>query len=264
MSIYEAVPDFGDLYDAVPAYTARADAAFYLAEAAAATGEVLELGCGTGRILLPLARAGHRVSGVDASPSMLARCRAKLDQEPEPVRAAVTLVQADIRDLTGAGLPPGGFGLAIAPFRVIQHLTAPADQVRFLTGARRLLSPGGRLAFDVFNPNFRLMTQDRSVEVEDTAERRLPDGRSFSRTVRVPRMRWADQVSDVELIYYLRSGEAVERIVQAFEMRWYGPAELEHLLARTGFELSGMYGNFDRTPLRDESPEIVVVAARAS
>jgi SAM-dependent methyltransferase len=263
MSSYEAVPEFGDLYDAVPAYATRADVAFYVGEAGAGGAGVLELGCGTGRILLPLARAGHRVTGIDASPTMLARCRAKLDQEPEPVRADVTLVQADIRDLAAANLPAGGYHLAIAPFRVLQHLTTPAEQIRSLAAVRRLLSPGGRLAFDVFNPHFRLMTQDRSVEVEDTAERALSGGRSFSRTVRVPRVRWIDQVSEVELIYYLRTGPEVERIVQAFEMRWYGPAELEHLLARAGYDVLGMYGDFDRSPLRDESAEIVVIA-RAS
>src|SRR5437879_12010831 len=82
MSSYETAADFGTLYDAVPAYAARADVAFYVAEATRVAREsratVLELGCGTGRVLLPLARAGHDVSGIDASAAMLARWRAKL------------------------------------------------------------------------------------------------------------------------------------------------------------------------------------------
>jgi len=71
---------------------------------------------------------------------------------------------------------------------------------------------------------------------------------------------WAEQVSDVELIYYVRSGEHTERVVQAFQMRFFTPAEIEHLLARAGFRLEAMYGGFDRQPLTDESPEIVVKA----
>jgi len=89
MSSYETAADFGTLYDAVPAYAARADVAFYVAEATRVAREsratVLELGCGTGRVLLPLARAGHDVTGIDASAAMLARCRAKLAREPASV-----------------------------------------------------------------------------------------------------------------------------------------------------------------------------------
>jgi len=72
---------------------------------------------------------------------------------------------------------------------------------------------------------------------------------------------WVEQVSDIELIYYLSSRERTERIVQAFQMRFFTPAELTHLVARAGFTLDAMYGGFDRQSLSDESPEIVVVAS---
>lgn len=267
---YDTTDDFGTLYDHVPAYAARADVAFYLSEAAesaSAAGSVLELGCGTGRILLPLARAGHHVAGVDSSVAMLGRLRQQLESEPVDVRGRVDLRQADVRDFVVT--PPvaparaAGFALAIAPFRVLQHLTSPSDQLRCLTTIRHHLQPGGRLVFDVFNPNYPLMASDRSTEVEETPELQLPDGRFMRRSVRVTAVRWREQTSDVELIYHVRdpSGDAV-RSVQSFPMRWYGPAELEHLLARAGFRVTVMYGNFDRSALRDSSPEIVVVAER--
>lgn len=260
---YDGIPDFGTLYDAVPAYAARVDVAFYLDEASRGAGHsaaaILELGCGTGRVLLPLARAGHQVTGVDLSAAMLARCRTKLADEPAAVRERVALHQEDVRDFTvGAG-----FALAIAPFRVLQHLTTADDQLRCLAQVRRHLAPGGRIAFDVFNPRFTLLAQDRTAEVEDTPEIPLPDGRYLRRTTRVARVRWVEQLSDVELIYYLRSGTAVERVVQAFPIRWYSASELAHLLARAGFALEAVYGNFDREPLRDESPDIVMVAAKS-
>jgi hypothetical protein len=88
------------------------------------------------------------------------------------------------------------------------------------------------------------------------------DGRYLRRTVRVVKVRWVEQTSDVELIYYVRTGSSVERVVQAFPMRWYTPSELEHLLARAGFRVEGTYGDFARGSLTDESPEIVVVATR--
>jgi SAM-dependent methyltransferase len=267
---YDHVADFGALYDAVPAYAARRDVPFYLAEAARAGGSgaaVVELGCGTGRVLLPLARAGYAVTGVDASAAMLARCQAKLAAEPPAVRARTTLYEADVRHFevpkpAGARDAAAGFHLALAPFRVFQHLRTIADQLRCLESVRAHLAPRGRLAFDVFNPHFAAMTRDRSAEEEDTPELPLADGRYLRRTARVPRIHWVEQLSDVELIYYVRTGTAVERFVHSFQMRWYGAAELEHLLARSGYRVEGMYGDFDRSPLRDDSPEIVVVAVR--
>jgi SAM-dependent methyltransferase len=261
MSSYEIAGDFGALYDAVPIYQSRADVPFYLAAAdRVAGGRVLELGCGTGRVLLPLARAGYAVTGIDASPAMLARCRSKLTAEPAEVRERVVLHQSDIRafDLDGRV----SFALALAPFRVLQHLLTPADQLQCLALVRRHLDPSGRLVFDVFNPSFSLMTRDRSAETEDTPERALPDGRHLRRTARVTRVRWIEQVIEVELIYYLRTGATVERLVQSFAMRWYGAAELAHLLARAGFRVDAMYGDSDGNPLRDESPDILVVATR--
>ena len=271
MTSYDRIADFGALYDAIPLYAARADVAFYVAEAAR-SGEgsaVLELGCGTGRVLIPLARAGHAVSGVDSSAEMLARCQVNLAKEPETVRERVSLHQADVRsfDVPKSGNGRGseaGFDLAIAPFRVFQHLITADDQLRCLERVRAHLAPRGRFVFDVFNPNFAMMTKDRSAEVEDTPEVPVGDGRLLRRTARVPRVRWVDQVSDIELIYYVRTGDAVERFVQSFPMRWFGAAELEHLLARAGLRVENIYGDLDRRPLSDGSPDIIVVAMRGS
>jgi SAM-dependent methyltransferase len=253
-SSYDAIPDFGLLYDSVPLYAERTDVAFYVEEAKAARGTVLELGSGTGRILLPIARAGRTIVGLDSSHEMLARCRHKLAAEPAAVQGRVTLQQRDIHDFDLGSK----YALIIAPFRVVQHLTTIHDQLGFLAAVARHLAPQGRLIFDVFNPHFDRLTSADGVEREDTPQRRLPDGRSFRRTYRIARVRWVDQVSEAELIYYVDG----KRYVQAFEMRWYLPAELQHLLARAGFTVRLMYGDFARGPLVDGAPEQVVVAER--
>jgi len=152
-SVYDPVPDMGLLYDAIPVYLARIDAAFFAQEAAAAGGPVLELGCGTGRVLLPIARAGGTITGVDSSAAMLERCRDMLSAEPAEVRGRVTLHQADVRDLSLGSR----FALITAPFRVLQHLTSVEDQLQLLDVVSRHLSPGGRFIFDVFNPHFARM-----------------------------------------------------------------------------------------------------------
>jgi 2-polyprenyl-3-methyl-5-hydroxy-6-metoxy-1,4-benzoquinol methylase len=253
-SSYDAIPDFGLLYDSVPLYAARQDVAFYKGEANATRGNVLEVGCGTGRILLPIARAGSAITGIDGSKRMLERCHAKLSAEPAAVQSRVQLAQHDMRDFNlGAK-----FALIIAPFRVVQHLTTIDDQLRFLATVAGHLAPRGRLIFDVFNPRFDLLVGADGVEREDTPEQRLPDGRTFRRTYRVARVRWMDQVSEAELIYYVDG----TRYVQAFEMRWYLSAELRNLLARAGFQVREFYGDFARGPLVDGCPELVVVSSR--
>lgn len=257
-SSYDDIPDFGLLYDSVPAYAARRDVAFYVEEAARVESPILELGSGTGRILLPLARAGHTVVGLDGSENMLARCRAKLLDEPEAIQRRVALRRGDVCEFE----LEQRYELVIAPFRVVQQITTIEDQLRFLRAVRRHLTPDGRFIFDVFNPNFAGIAAADGTEREDTPEHRLEDGRSLRRAARISRVRWVDQISETELIYYVTpaAGAKTERYVQAFEMRWYGVAELRHLLARCGFEVLVVHGDFDRSPLRDGSPEQVVCA----
>ncbi len=258
---YGVTPDFGTLYDNVPAYAARTDVGFYVDAARQGAGPVLELGCGTGRISLPIARAGIAVTGLDGSAEMLARFREKLSAEPADVRDRITLHTGDARAFALGAM----FPLVIAPFRILQHLITIEDQLRCLESVARHLAPGGRFVFDVFNPSFRLMTMDRSVEFEETPLFALPDGRSMRRALRIPSVRWLEQVSESEIIYYVYDPPAAEpvRHVQAFDMRWYLRDELVHLLARAGFTVRDIFGNFDRSPVRDDSPEMVVVAERA-
>ena len=255
-SSYDDIPDFGVLYDSVPLYAARQDIGFYLEEAKRARGaggrHVLEVGCGTGRILLPIARAGIPITGIDGSRQMLERCRAKLSGGGGGGGERVTLAQYDMRNFELGER----FALIIAPFRVVQHLTTIDDQLQFLATVARHLAPGGRMVFDVFNPRFDVLVSADGVEREDTPEQRLPDGRTLRRTYRIARVRWVDQVSEAELVYYVDG----KRYVQAFEMRWYLAAELRNLLARAGFRVREMYGDFARGPVVDGCPELVVTA----
>jgi SAM-dependent methyltransferase len=249
------------LYDNVPLYANRRDVPFYVEEAQRSHGTVLEVGCGTGRMLLPIARAGATIDGMDASHGMLEHCAANLTREPDEVRRRVTLHQGDARTFSLGKT----FDLVIAPFRVVQHLITIEDQLAFLDRAARHLPRGGRLVFDVFNPIFTKLVSADGIEREDTPEVALPDGRLFRRAARVKRVRWADQVSEIELIYYVTKVGAAEpeRLVESFDMRWYLRAELIHLLERAGFHVRSIYGDFDRSPLTGGSAEQIVVAERS-
>ncbi|MEP6495854.1 MAG: class I SAM-dependent methyltransferase [bacterium] len=254
---YDSLDDLGLLYDHVDAYNERPDIAFYVEECARGAGNVLELACGTGRVLIPVARAGMNIVGVDRSARMLARCRDKVAAETPVVRERITLHAADMCDVNLGET----FATVIIPFRPLQHLMTIDEQLACFDGVRRHLAPGGRLIFDVFNPDLGRIASPSTKEWEDTPETTLPDGRRFRRGGRLAAVHRLDQINDVELIYYLtRDGEATERRVHAFKMRWFLRQELEHLLARSGLAVEAFYGDFVRTPLADLSPEIVVVA----
>jgi len=195
------------------------------------------------------------MTGLDKSKHMLARCRAKIDALPRGTRDRITLVEADMTDFQLSRT----FKLAIVPFRPIQHLTTVNEQLSFLRCVHQHLQPGGRLVFDAFNPNLALLAAAINPdEIEDTPELSLPDGRHLHRAFRVVRKRYAEQCNDCELIYYLDE----RPIVQSFPMRYFFRFELEHLLARSGFEVTALYGGFDRSPFEDNSPEMIFAAVR--
>lgn len=256
---YDDVEEIGLLYDNVTLYNARPDVDFYVEEALTHGGKVLEIGCGTGRILIPAARQGAEITGLERSPRMLAQCKARLAEEPPEVQKNATLVQADMRDFNLGRQ----FSIIMIPFRPLQHLVAVSEQISALRAMHRHLEPGGRLVFDVFNPKIQYLVEDNSREREDTAEVVLPDGRAFRRTARVAAVHVADQYNEIELIYYVRGTDGkIQRLVQGFPMRWYWRYEVEHLLARCNFRVKAIFGDFNRSPLTDVSPEMIFMAER--
>ena len=142
---YDAIARFYDLSHK----TLVDDIPFLLRQAAETGGPALELGCGSGRLLVPLARAGIAVTGVDNSPEMLARAAVRLAGEPAEVRGRVRLVEGDVRSLALPGAEP--FALAYFGYNTFLHLdeTAAAATLRRL---RPLLRPGARLLIDVDHP----------------------------------------------------------------------------------------------------------------
>src|SRR5947207_2493466 len=138
-----------DLYDHVAPYRALPDIPFYVDAARESGGPVLEIGCGSGRVLIPTARAGIEIPGLDLSPGMLAVCHQHLADESAEVQSRVHLVEAS---MTAFDLGRT-FRLITIPFRPFQHLLTVRDQLACLACIRRHLAPDGRLVFDLFNPS---------------------------------------------------------------------------------------------------------------
>ena len=247
--------ELAELYDAV--YADRNDHAFWSA-VAPGEGAILELACGTGRVLLPLAREGHEIVGLDLSAQMLARCRAALAGEPADVRARVRLVQAD---MTSFSLDRR-FAAITSPFRGFQHVTSVERQLACLARCHAHLQPGGRLVLDLFNPDPALLYEHGGSDGEETAET-LPwtGGRTIRWWGHVTEYQRARQVNQCEMTYEISEpGGGTRRLTERFPMRYLFRHEVEHLLARSGFAVEALYGDYDRSPFGDDSPELIVVA----
>lgn len=254
-------PFLAEFYDLTQSYAERRDRDFYVGYSQSANGKTLELGCGTGRVLIPAARAGCAIVGLDISEHMLSKCREKLTFEPEEVQRRVRLVKGDMTDFN----LNERFALITIPFRPFQHLIATADQIACLKRVRQHIAPDGKFILEVFQTNARRIHDEMYLkELEDVPESELPDGRKMRRTNRTVAFHRAEQYNDVEIIYYVThvNGRA-ERLVQAFPFRYFFRYEVEHLLARCGFKVVELFGDFDKSPLTDDSPEMIfVVQAR--
>jgi SAM-dependent methyltransferase len=257
---YEDQAFVAELYDYIPGYAGRPDQEFYLDYARAAGGKILELGCGTGRLLIPIAAAGHEVVGLDLSEHMLARCRDRLAGQPPDVQARARVIQGDMTDFC----LEGAFALITVPFRAFQHLLSVEQQLACLRCAHRHLVHGGKLILDLFQVNLRYLVDPTSAnEKEDFSGVVLPGGRTLRRTHRIAGWHRVEQYNDIEMFYYVAHADGhTDRLVQAFPFRYFFRYEVRHLLARCGFAAAELFGSFDRRPLRDDSPEMIFVAER--
>jgi len=221
-----------------------ADIAFYRRIAEAAGGPVLEMGCGTGRVLLPLARAGIEIDGMDASLPMLEQLRASLCAEPSAVRDRVVVIHGDIRSKdTGRRYP-----LVIAPANVLHSFLERNDQRAWLANVRRHLAPGGALCFDVFQPDYRRLTAapEWLADVDRTDPRTGQRVRRYTRIeheLELQRfhvaMRWV--IEDAE-------GRMVREESADVMQRWFTHGELENLLELEGLQFADCWGGFGGEP----------------
>jgi SAM-dependent methyltransferase len=257
---YDEYAFIADLYDYVGPYRERRDVTFFVEAAAQAGSPVLEVGCGTGRILVPTARAGLDIVGLDASTRMLNVCRQRLRDEPERVQSRAHLVQADMRDFDLGRT----FTLATIPFRPFQHLITVEDQLSCLETIHRHLVDGGALILDVYNPSLdALVDRPFGQEFGEEPEFTVPDGRRVTRRHKMVAHDRFKQTNDVELIYYVTHPDGrEERLVHAFTMRYLFRFEAEHLLVRAGFRIEELYADYDKSAYGSKYPGELLFVAR--
>jgi SAM-dependent methyltransferase len=240
-----------DLYDAFPF---DADVAFYLDLAVQTGGRILEVACGSGRLVLPLATSGNRVVGIDVSAEMLAIARRKLVSAG--LGDEVSLVEADMRTFDVSG----EFDLALVAVRSFGYLLTPRDQALALDNIARHLRPGGVVALDLLHalPTW-LLEAPGSLRQDVCAQ--MPDGTVVTRVETVVSTDLAKQVRFTRSWYEIidPAGGVTKRLVQ-WPNRFTYRFEVEHLLARSGFTVEAVYGGYGGEPFTGESRTMLVIA----
>jgi SAM-dependent methyltransferase len=235
----------------------QSDVAFYTRLARASGGPVLEIGIGTGRIALPIARSGISVVGIDRSEEMLAALETKVHREKLARR--VRAERADMRDFDlGRKFP-----LVIVPFRAFLHNLTTADQIACLEACRRHLARGGELVLNVFHPSLAYMAANTGENdgvwrwVRDVPQ---PDGWvSFSQATRydtVAQHVHARQRFD----RFANDGRLTETYEFPIQIAYLYPGDLHRIFAAAGFDDVTIEGGFEGGPLRADGDELVVRA----
>lgn len=233
MALYDAIASFYDPWSR----SVTEDVDFYVERALASGGPVVELAVGTGRVAIPVARAGVRVIGVDSSAAMLTVAG-------EAAAEAGVVEHLDLR-LGDLREPPVSerVPLVVCPFRSLLHMETEAEKLRALRAAHALLEPDGHFVFDVFAPS--------REDIEET------NGRWLEREPEIfERADWDTDARTLTLSVKGPEGAAT------MALSWISRDEWIELLEETGFVVEACYGWFDRTPHRD-GEDMIFVARRA-
>lgn len=226
------------------------DVPLWCALAQEAHGHLLELACGTGRVMFELARRGHRVCGLDNSPHMLAIARRKLALEDPEVQTRCEFVEADMKEFHLGN----SYSLIYSPFRSFESIIEPSEQRRSLTCCLEHLAPGGRLVLALAHSQTPLMSPPRG-----------------DRTYEGPRHSSIREISEITVDtfeqtalwhtqYASTTNGRTEVHYEVGKSHYFFRTELWWMLEACGLTVETFYGDFQRGPLTRESRELIVVA----
>ncbi len=250
---------FARYYDLLHSSLIR-DRDFILELAARTEGHILELGCGTGRLLIPLARAGHPVTGVDNSPQMLFRADERLKSEPFLVQQRVELVAADMTTLPLANKT---YSLVLLPYNTLFHFPHQ-EASQLLRRAQDHSQPKGQLFIDVSNPFLIAQYED---DAEPSFEKEFEDQESGAAV-----SQWSQSKLDISAqclhttwIFKIRTGleQPSEQQMMEFDYWYHYPHQIEMFLRQSGYQLIELLGDYDRSPFTEDSDRLLILARKA-
>ncbi len=233
MTTHDGYDKISGIYDM---FTDQATLDFY-SSFATEFSEVLDIGAGTGRIALSIARKGTRVIAVEPSPAMAREFRAKLDREPA-LKNLITLIEAGAGSFGAGRIVPAAFMAGS-----FDHLLTNEERLRALSNIANHLEPGGRLVFEIW-PG--LMTDNPEIWAGETKVGDTTYKRKVGRRV-LP-----DGTVELELVYdVFRGDEVIERIEQHSRVGISDRESVHRLLSQAGFRVVHEYGDYERTPNKD-------------
>ena len=259
---HEGWDDYAPFYDWENARTlGKRDVPFWRNLALHCGGAVLELGCGTGRISLPLGRAGVSLVGIDRSNPMLVRARARVRRAR--LGARVRLIRGDIRYLPfesrGSPSGEGGFSMVLAPYGLLQSLLRDRDLKATLAEVRRVLRPGGTFGIELVAdlPSWKEYRQ--RVSLKGWRNRAGGSHVTLVETVRQDRERGLT-IFDQEFTERRGSHRRVHRFALSF--RTLSVPQMARRLEKAGFEVTALLGDYRGGPW-DPRADVWVILAKA-
>jgi SAM-dependent methyltransferase len=253
MEGHEGWDEYAPFYDWENAQTVgRRDVPFWTRMASAAKGPVLELGCGTGRIAMPVAKAGATVVGIDRSAPMLDRARARVKRAR--LGARVQLVRGDIRHLP---FPDRTFPLVMAPYGILQSLLVERDLTRTLEAVARVLTRKGIFGLELVADLPAWSEYSKRVSLRG---RRGPSGKPITlvESVRQDRRR---KITRFEQEFIEGRGPAATRRTFSLAFRTVTVPQMVARLERAGLEVSSLLGDYQGGPW-DMRAEVWIILAR--
>ncbi len=234
-----------------------ADLQLYRSMARCITGPVLELGCGTGRVLAALLAAGQPCDGLDLSAAMLDRARQRCQVIPGDV--PWNLMEGDMTAFT---LPRRDYGLALLASNTLMHAACSAEQQRTLCCVYRHLRPGGTLVLDLFNPPVEELVWQRGVVQATDRWTGSVAGSAVTKWVR-REVDWVHQLQWTHITYEtLFADSRLEQVEACFALRFLWPHEAALMLEKAGFAVQAVWGSYRKEPLTDDSDVMVFVARK--
>ncbi|MFT4628798.1 MAG: SAM-dependent methyltransferase [Myxococcota bacterium] len=215
---------------------------------------LLELGCGTGRLTLPMARTGAGVHGIDHSAQMLAGLERRLRLERPQVRYRVQYQQGDFRSFD----PPARYPLVIWPFNALHHCTGPEDVVRVLDNVRDCLMPSGLLGMDCYLPDIELYDRDPNKRYEF---RTFADPRTGEPLQSWEQGWWNAETRVHHVLYVYRHADGREEKAH-LQLRMFELDELRALIRNAGWRIRSQASDFQGTPVTQKSLKWVAILDR--
>jgi len=246
---------YAPFYDWENAQTlGRRDVPFWERLASEAGGLVMELGCGTGRVSIPLARAGVDLIGVDRSEPMLARARQRITKSPgRQLAKSLRLVRCDIRQLPFEGQT---FPMVIAPYGILQSLIRPRDLTATLASVARVIVPGGTFGIDLVPDVPKWSEYSNRVQLRGKA------GGAQLTLIESVRQDTKRRLTTFEQKYVERRGDRTREHRFDLTFRTLSVPQMTRQLERAGFRVEAVLGDYRGRPWDDRADVWIIVAKK--